>query len=195
MMKVEKIDLTNLPSDVASNIVSFVVGNPEDVRLKHNKALKKIQRKYKPYYCSEEERGVDIYFDEGDYQNTVIQYDMIKGKVEKRKTLIHYIDEQYEKVKNIINKEMKIQKQIGNIREINIQFYREYKNDNLNQYRDDDNKRNETFKIKNFDDIKMELYQIFRRKINTEIDLQIDYEGDMEVSLYNIWVEFDTKLF
>lgn len=100
-----------------------------------------------------------------------------------------------EKVKNIINKEMKIQKQIGNIREINIQCYREYKNDNLNQYRDDDNKRNETFKIKNFDDIKMELYQIFRRKINTEIDLQIDYEGDMEVSLYNIWVEFETTQF
>ena len=45
-MKVEKIDLTNLPSDVASNIASFMVGKPEELRLKHNEALKKIQRKY-----------------------------------------------------------------------------------------------------------------------------------------------------
>ena len=47
MMKVEKIDLTNLPSDVASNIASFMVGEPEYLRLKHNKALKRIQRKYR----------------------------------------------------------------------------------------------------------------------------------------------------
>ena len=43
---VEKIDLSNLSSDVASNISSFVLGDPVDIRLKHNKALKKIQRKY-----------------------------------------------------------------------------------------------------------------------------------------------------
>ena len=46
MMKVEKIDLTNLPSDVVSNIASFMVGEPEYLRLKHNEALKRIQRKY-----------------------------------------------------------------------------------------------------------------------------------------------------
>ena len=46
MTKVEKNDLTNLPSDVISNIASFMVGEPEYLRLKHNEALKKIQRKY-----------------------------------------------------------------------------------------------------------------------------------------------------
>ena len=47
MMMVEKIDLTNLPSDVISNVASFMVGKPEELRLKHNEALKRIQRKYK----------------------------------------------------------------------------------------------------------------------------------------------------
>ena len=40
---VEKNDLSNLSSDVASNISSFVLGEPAVIRLKHNKALKKIQ--------------------------------------------------------------------------------------------------------------------------------------------------------
>ena len=43
---VEKIDLTNLPSEVISNIASFMLEKPEYLRLKHNEALKKIQRKY-----------------------------------------------------------------------------------------------------------------------------------------------------
>ena len=47
MMMVEKIDLTNLSSDVISNIASFMMGKPEELRLKHNEALKNIQKKYK----------------------------------------------------------------------------------------------------------------------------------------------------
>ena len=50
MTKVEKIDLEKLPSDVVSNIASFMVGEPEYLRLKHNEALKKIQKKYKIEY-------------------------------------------------------------------------------------------------------------------------------------------------
>ena len=50
MMKVEKLDLTNLPSDVVSNIASLMLGEPEYLRLKHNEALKKIQKKYKIEY-------------------------------------------------------------------------------------------------------------------------------------------------
>ena len=45
MMKVEKIDLTNLPSGVVSNIASFMMGEPE-----YNEALKRIQKKYKIEY-------------------------------------------------------------------------------------------------------------------------------------------------
>ena len=44
---VEKIDLSNLSSDVIRNIASFMIGKPEDVRLKHNEALIRIQGKYK----------------------------------------------------------------------------------------------------------------------------------------------------
>ena len=47
MMMVEKNDLTNLSSDVISNIASFMMGKPEELRLKHNEALKNIQKKYK----------------------------------------------------------------------------------------------------------------------------------------------------
>ena len=55
MMKVEQIDLEKLPSDVVSNIASFMVGNPEYVRLKHNKALKKMTRKnITPQYTDED---------------------------------------------------------------------------------------------------------------------------------------------
>lgn len=46
---VEKIDLSNLSSDVIRNIASFMIGKPEDIRLKHNEALKEIQRNYKIY--------------------------------------------------------------------------------------------------------------------------------------------------
>ena len=65
MMKVEKMDLTNLPSHVVSNIASFMVGNPEYVRLKQNEALKKIQKKYRIEYLgptrkTEEENNVGI---------------------------------------------------------------------------------------------------------------------------------------
>ena len=49
-MKVEKIDLTNLPSEVISNVASFMLEKPEYLRLKHNEALKRIQRKYKIEY-------------------------------------------------------------------------------------------------------------------------------------------------
>ena len=44
---VEKIDLSNLSSDVIRNIASFMIGKPEDLKFKHNKALKKIQKNYK----------------------------------------------------------------------------------------------------------------------------------------------------
>ena len=44
---VEKNNLTNLSTEVIARISSFMMGEPEYLRLKHNEALKKIQRKYK----------------------------------------------------------------------------------------------------------------------------------------------------
>ena len=133
MMKVEKIDLTNLPSDVASNIASFVVGNPEDVRLKHNKTLKKIQRKYKPYY-TEEEREEYEYFEqmfdcsEVDRKNVIIEYELIQSECVK--PLFHYIKQQYEKIKNIIDKEIEEQfNKDFDIFNIHLNIRRQYKDE------------------------------------------------------------------
>ena len=53
---VEKIDLSNLSSDVIRNIASFMIGKPEVLRLKHNEALKRIQRKCKPHFTEIRER-------------------------------------------------------------------------------------------------------------------------------------------
>ena len=47
---VQNIDVSNLPSDVITKISSFLVGEPDYLRLKHNEALKKIQRKYQIEY-------------------------------------------------------------------------------------------------------------------------------------------------
>ena len=57
---VEKIDLSNLSSDVASNISSFVLGEPVDIRLKHNKALKKIQKNTKQTIQKKNEMNMNI---------------------------------------------------------------------------------------------------------------------------------------
>ena len=42
--------LKDLPTEVIMNIQSYLLGKPEDLRIKHNKQLKKIQQKYKINY-------------------------------------------------------------------------------------------------------------------------------------------------
>ena len=42
--------LKDLPTEVIMNIQSYLLGRPEDLRIKHNKQLKKIQKKYKINY-------------------------------------------------------------------------------------------------------------------------------------------------
>ncbi len=71
-----------------------MVGKPEELRLKHNEALKKIPRKYKPYY-TEEEREDYEYFeqmshcDEIDMKGVVLKYDLIQGRCVKEYPLLH----------------------------------------------------------------------------------------------------------
>ena len=202
-MKVEKIDLTNLPSDVASNIASFVVGNPEYVRLKHNKALKKmIQKNITPQY-TDEDREISIYdedvYTKGEHseitcQYNEISYEIMEGKFG-RKTyrLIQHLDKQYEKIKNIIDREMKDLQQKGTIRSLEIILIRNYKNGN---YFNPDCNKMQIYKIKNLDDIDSELHSIIREINYTEVDFQIDYrDDDTEISSYFLKVEFNTKLF
>ena len=51
---VQKIDLSNLSSEVIAKTLSFLMGEPEYLRLKHNEALKRIQKKYKTIINPEE---------------------------------------------------------------------------------------------------------------------------------------------
>ena len=40
--------IKDLPVDIISNVSSYLIGEPKDIRMKHNKALKQIQNQYKP---------------------------------------------------------------------------------------------------------------------------------------------------
>ena len=44
---VEGQTLNDLPEDVILNISSFLLGTPEELKLKHSNTLKQIQKKYK----------------------------------------------------------------------------------------------------------------------------------------------------
>ena len=200
---VEKIDLSNLSIDVISNIASFVVGNPEYVRLKHNKALKKmIKKNITPQYTGED-REISIY-DEDVYTNgehseitcqyNEISYEIMEGKFgQKTYRLIQHLDKQHEKIKNIIDREMKDLQQKGTIRSLKIFLIRNYKS---GYYFNPDGNKLQRYKIKNLDDIDNELHRIIREINYTEVDFQIDYrDDDTEISSYFLKVEFNTKLF
>ena len=168
-MMVQKIDLTNLPSDVASNIASFMLGKPEDLRLKHNKALKKIQKKYKPYF-TEEERYEYEYFElqsdysEIDFRGIEIGYFLLQG--EHVKPLYHFIAHQYKKLQKIIKKENEEQvKQHYSLEKIHLWITRRYKDEK--EYNTDnlmDRDRSEHWGIENVDDFDDELKQLIKRK-------------------------------
>jgi len=201
MMKVEKIDLTNLPSDVASNIASFVVGNPEELRLKHNEALKKIQRKYKPYYTKEEREEYEYFeqmFDcsEVDMKGVIIKYELMQG--EYRRDLLCCIDKQYEKIKNIIDKEIENQmKQDYDISNINVAIRRKYQDDREYDVRHlNDNDYFQQWNIKNVQNFSNELSRIINDKQYVEADLNIDYNDENAiVSSYKITISLRFQSF
>ena len=41
------LHISELPADVSSKIASYYLGEPEYIRLKHSKGLRKIQKKFK----------------------------------------------------------------------------------------------------------------------------------------------------
>ena len=92
---------------VITNIQSYLLGKPEYIRLKHSEGLRKIQKKFKPYY-TEVERDEYEYFEqmpdysEVDMKGVVFRYKLIQGKCVK--PAFYYIKHQYKKIKNIIKK-------------------------------------------------------------------------------------------
>ena len=188
----EKIDLTNLSCDVISNISSFILGKPEYMRLKHNKMLKKMQRKFKPHYTKEEREEYE-YFEqmsdcrEIDMKDVGIKYKLIQGHY--RRDLLFCIDKQYEKIKNIIDKEIENQfKQNYDISTINVAIRRKYKDDKEYDVRHlIDNDYFQQWNIKNVQNFDNELKRIINDKQYVEADLNIDYNDDgAVVSSYNI---------
>ena len=186
--------INELPTDILSKIVSYKLGEPKYMRLKHSKGLRTIQRKLKPYY-TEEEREEYEYFEqmsdcsEVDMKGVIIKYKVIQG--EYRRDLFCCIDKQYQKIKHIIDKEIEEQiNQDYGISGIHIAIRREYQDDreydvrhlNDSDYFQDWNIRN----VQNFDN---ELGRIINDKQYIEADLNIDHNDEGAViSSYNITV-------
>lgn len=195
---VEKIDLSNLSSDVASSISSFVLGEPADIRLKHNKALKKIQRKYKANY-TEEERDEYEYFEqqfdctEIDFRGIEIDYVLLQG--EHVKPLYHYIAHQYEKVRKIIKKEKEEQsKQSYGLKRIHLWIAREYKDEKeYNTHIFNDRDRSQHWGIENVDNFDNELKELIKRKIDVENTLYTNDNNGAIVSSYKINIDIIFK--
>ena len=196
----EKIDLTNLSCDVISNISSFILGKPEYMRLKHNKALKKIQTKFKPHY-TEEEREEYEYFEqmfdcrEIDMKGVEIKYKLIQGNY--RRDLFCLIDKQYDKIKNIIDKEIENQiKQDYDISNINVAIRRKYQDNREYDIRHlIDNNYFEQWNIKNVQNFDNELGRIINDKQYVEADLNIDYNDEGAIiSSYDIRIGFRFRM-
>ena len=196
---VQKIDLTNLPSDVASNIASFMLGKPEHLRLKHNKALKKIQKKYKPNY-TQENRYVYEFFEqfwnngrEIDFRGIEIDYFLLEG--EYVKPLYYFIAHQYKKLQKIIKKENEEQvKQHYSLEKIHLWIVRKYKDETeYNTENLTDSDYSEHWGIENVDDFDDELKQLIKRKIDVENILYTNNNEGAVVSSYKIMIHLVFK--
>ena len=195
---VQKIDLTNLPSDVASNIASFMVGKHEDLKFKHNMALKKIQRKYKANY-TEENQYVYEFFEqfwsnghEIDYKGIEIDYFLLQG--EHVKPLYCFIAHQCEKLQKIIKREKEEHfKQCYSLEKNHLRIVRRYKDEkeyNTNIFIDSDR---QNWRVENVDDYDDELKELIKRKIDVENTLYTNDNSGAVVSSYKIKIHLVFK--
>ena len=161
--------INELPTDILSKIVSYKLGEPKYMRLKHSKGLRTIQRKLKPYY-TEEERDEYEYFEqmsdcsEIDMKGVIIKYKVMQG--EYRKDLLCCIDKQYQKIKHIIDKEIENQmKQDYDISGINVAIRRKYQDDREYDVRHlNDSDYFEQWNIRNVQNFDNELGRIINDK-------------------------------
>ena len=125
-----------------------------------------------------------------------IKYKLIQGHY--RRDLLCIIDRQYEKIKNIIDKEIETQfKQNYDISNINVAIRRKYKDDRKYDVRHlIDNDYFEQWNIKNVQNFDNELGRIINDKQYIEADLNIDYndEGAI-VSSYDIRISLRFRSF
>ena len=206
MMMVEKIDLTNLSSDVISNIASFMMGKPEELRLKHNEALKKIQRKFKPYCTDVNEFEYEDVMQrivgrpeikEIHTRNKLIHYDLVQGKFSQQLPLFMRINlEQKEKMKNIILKEIQQLKEHDEyqyIKKLSVGILRIYADrDNVPEHLQSIYKIDKNIKIKNIENLDIALEEIIKDKLRDEIDFYVEH-GDIKISSYRFKVRYEIE--
>jgi len=186
------LHISKLPVDVLSEIVSYKLGEPKYMRLKHSKGLRKIQKKYKPYYTEEEREEYEYFelmpdYSEVDMKGVSIKYKLMQG--EYRRDFLCCIDKQYKKIKNIIDKEIEEQlKQDYDISSIHIAIRRKYQDDREYDVRHlNDSDCSEQWNIRNVQNFDNELGRIINDKQYIEADLNIDYNDEgAVVSSYNI---------
>ena len=204
---VEKIDLSNLSSDVIRNIASFMIGKPEVLRLKHNEALKRIQKKCKPHFTEIKEheyedimKGIIVgrpEIKELHNRKKVIRYDFVQSKFSHNVPPFIYINhEQQEKMKNIILKEIQQLKENGNyqyIKKILITILRFYDDENnVPEHLQSIYERGKCIKINNIENLDMELEEIVRDKLRDEIDFHVEHR-DIRIYSYRFMVEFEIE--
>ena len=186
------LHISELPVDVLNEIVSYKLGEPKYMRLKHSKGLRKIQKKYKPYYTEEEREEYEYFelmpdYSEVDMKGVSIKYKVMQGKY--RRDLLCCIDKQYKKIKNIIDKEIEEQlKQDYDISSIHIGIRRKYQDDREYDVRHlNDSDSSEQWNIRNVQNFDNALSRIINDKQYIEADLNIDYNDEGAViSSYNI---------
>ena len=120
-----------------------MAGNPENARLKHNKALKKFQRKFIPFLTDVNENEFEDVMqrivgrpdiEKIHTRKKLIRYDLVQNKFPHRFPLFTYINiRPKQQIKSIILKE--IQQSIDNddyqyIKELSIGIFRIYADEN-----------------------------------------------------------------
>ena len=204
MMKVKKIDLTNLPSDVVSNIASFMVGEPEYLRLKHNEALKKIQRKFKPHFTEVKEFEYEDVMQrivgrpeikEIHTRKKLIHYDMVRSKFSHIYPLFEYINRQKQQIKSIILKEIQQLKENDEyqyIKKISVGILGIYADrDNVPEHLQSIYEIDKCIKIENIENLDEDIRQLFLDKNIDEIDFWNEY--DIEISSYRFKVGYEIE--
>ena len=186
--------ISELPTEVLSNIISYKLGDPKYMRLKYNEGLKQIQKKYKSYY-TEEEREEYEYFEqmpdcsEIDMKGVIFEYKLMQG--EYNNPLFFCIDRLYQKIKKIIDKEIEEQiNQDYDISGIHIAIKRKYQDNREYDVRHlHDSDYYEQWNIRNVQNFDHELKMIINDKQYVEADLDIDYNNEgAVVSSYNIYI-------
>ena len=153
--------ISELPTDVLMNIQSYLLGRPEDLRIKYNKNLKAIQQKYKIEYDR-----ADIF--SGHYRFPIC----MMYSIESQKLKPHMINSKKNitRIVNFIN---------------NFQYG--YPSDNFDYHNKDEIERYNSFfdvDVENDDDINLDYQEDFIISIELTTSFRCHHTTDFSVEIY-----------